>query len=372
MRRLIIFCFFLIMFSPFLVSQKIIENPSKPQGEKAGRIVKLKEVLRISDENGEFYFRFPRNLKVAPNGFIFVQDENQLLQFKSDGKYVCNLFKKGKGPGEMEYLSNYAFTQNNIIAHNMLPQKMLWFDYDGRLVKEFRIDTDIRFLGFISFCDNLYYFLKNDSPTFEKESEIIDSTNSFVRFNPEDNEMEELMDFPTKIWKVKYGTGQGTRALNDLITAQYNNDLIFLNHTHTYLVKLYDMKTDRLVCVFKRDYKRIRPPDEVKRERREEWEIGGKRFEIPYPEYLNDIRKLLVHQGKLWVITSTLNKKKGFLVDVFNKDGEYVDNFYLRLSDDPSHDSLGEVFVCGDFLYQIRRDEEDLFQIIKYDILDEN
>jgi hypothetical protein len=99
----------------------------------------------------------------------------------------------------------------------------------------------------------------NDYPIFEKESEIIDRTNSFVRFNPEDNEMEELMDFPTKIGKVKYGTGQGTRALNDLITAQYNNDLIFLNHTQTYLVKLYDMKTDRLVCVFKRDYKRIRP-----------------------------------------------------------------------------------------------------------------
>lgn len=360
------------MFSPFAVSQKIIENSSKPPGEKAGRIVKLKEVLKVTDEGGEFYFKFPRNLKISYDGSIFIQDENQLLQFHSDGKFIRNLFKKGKGPGEMEYLSNYVLMQNRIIVHNMLPQKILWFDYDGKLAKELRMDTDYRSFSLFSVSGNLYYFVKSEYPAFEKESEIIDGTNMFIRFNPDNNEMEELMDFPTKIWRVKHGTGQGTRALNDLILAKYDNGLIFLNHTHEYLVKLCDIESNKLICAFRREYKRIRPQDEVKRDRREEWEIGGKRFKIPYPEYLNDIRMLLVHRGRLWMVTSTLNKKKGFLVDVFNRDGEYVDNFYLRLSDNPSYDSLGEIFVYGDFLYQIRKDEEDLCQIMKYEILDEH
>lgn len=48
-------------------SQKVIENPTKPVSKKAGRVLELREEMRISDEQGGFYFKNPVNIKVAPD-----------------------------------------------------------------------------------------------------------------------------------------------------------------------------------------------------------------------------------------------------------------------------------------------------------------
>ena len=40
-----------------------LENQVKPQAKNAGRQVKLSEDLRISDEEGDFYFKRPSKLK---------------------------------------------------------------------------------------------------------------------------------------------------------------------------------------------------------------------------------------------------------------------------------------------------------------------
>ncbi len=109
MKKSILLLSLLFVFTSILVTQEMIENPDKPLSKKAGRILKLKKVLRIGDVGDEFYFRFPRNLKVSPDGSIFIQDIDQLLQFDQNGKFVRNFFKKGQGPGEMGYVVNYCF-----------------------------------------------------------------------------------------------------------------------------------------------------------------------------------------------------------------------------------------------------------------------
>jgi hypothetical protein len=38
-----------------------------------------------------------------------------------------------------------------------------------------------------------------------------------------------------------------------------------------------------------------------------------------------------LYKDRLWVFTSTMDEKKGILVDVFGFDGKYLDNFYLSL-----------------------------------------
>jgi len=117
----------LFVFTSIILAQEMIENPGKPLSKKAGRILKLKEVLRIGDVGDEFYFRFPKNLKVTPDGSIFIQDIDQLLHFDQNGKFVRNFFKKGRGPGEMGYVINYCFHDGNIIIQSSMPYKILWF-----------------------------------------------------------------------------------------------------------------------------------------------------------------------------------------------------------------------------------------------------
>lgn len=76
--------------------QQIIENTEKPLSEKTGRMLHLKEELRITDDQGGFYFKSPHKIKVSPDGHILVIDEDQLLKFDAHGQFMKNLFRKGR------------------------------------------------------------------------------------------------------------------------------------------------------------------------------------------------------------------------------------------------------------------------------------
>jgi hypothetical protein len=86
-------CLALALLSWHLSSAaQVIENPAKPRAKNAGRAVVPKEILAISDEGrSDFYFKWPGNLRVAPDGSLFVRDENQFLQFDKDGRFRRNL-----------------------------------------------------------------------------------------------------------------------------------------------------------------------------------------------------------------------------------------------------------------------------------------
>lgn len=72
-------------------------------------------------------------------------------------------------------------------------------------------------------------------------------------------------------------------------------------------------------------------------------------------------------------MTSTFDPKKGILVDVFSREGKYLDNFYLPLfkirKKNPQY--YAPMAVYGDFLYLLEADEDDLISLIKYEIIGE-
>ncbi|MEA3420927.1 MAG: hypothetical protein U9Q97_04520, partial [Acidobacteriota bacterium] len=97
MRKIVLLFLSLFVFISFIHAQIIIENLEKPLSKNAGREVELKEVIQIIDTGEDFYFKYPHNLKIAPDGSIFVQDAEQLLHFSPEGKFIRNFFKKGQG-----------------------------------------------------------------------------------------------------------------------------------------------------------------------------------------------------------------------------------------------------------------------------------
>lgn len=54
-----------------LSAQEIVKNPDKPAAPKSGRILSLREELRISDEDGEFLLQYPRPSKTVPDDSIY-------------------------------------------------------------------------------------------------------------------------------------------------------------------------------------------------------------------------------------------------------------------------------------------------------------
>jgi hypothetical protein len=74
---------------------------------------------------------------------------------------------------------------------------------------------------------------------------------------------------------------------------------------------------------------------------------------------------------KILVMTSTIDKTKGILVDVFDKEGEYIDNFFLPVNHIKLKDlSRYPITISGDFLLIKEIGEDDFLSVVKYKIMD--
>jgi hypothetical protein len=352
-------------------AQTIIQNPDKPLVKNAGRVVALKEVLKIVDEGDQYFFKYPFGLKIAPNGSIFVQEQEHLWQFDQNGKFVRDYFKKGQGPGEMIYISNFDLSGEHIIIHTSNPSKIMWIDYQGQLTKEFTVPQK-RSLTFLLFHKDVYFFNSYESPFGQGEPKFVDIPQNFASLSEASKEMKPLTAFPIRAYIVSgQGGGGGIMFVSRLISVPYQQKYIFLCHTSEYLLKLYDVETNEIVRVFQRTYKRVKAPPQKIDETKGWMMINGKKyFGPPAQKYLNDILNLFVNNGYLWAVTSTKDREKGVLIDVFNFEGKYDDNFYLKIPEKSALDigRLNNVAVFKGFLYSIETNEDETFSIKKYRI----
>jgi hypothetical protein len=120
-----------------LISQGIIENPERPLAKNAGRVLKLQEIWRITDEGGQFYFKYPGEMSLSSDGHLFLADENELLKFLPEGKFIGNLFKKGQGPGEIQSDFAYFIHDNEIPIYDFMTIKIIQTDLNGQLIESF-------------------------------------------------------------------------------------------------------------------------------------------------------------------------------------------------------------------------------------------
>ena len=79
-------------------------------------------------DSEDFFFKNPDNIKISADGSIFLSDENEILKFTPDGRFLLNYYKSGQGPGEATSVSAFIPQADNSIAiHNQAYQKF-WRD----------------------------------------------------------------------------------------------------------------------------------------------------------------------------------------------------------------------------------------------------
>jgi hypothetical protein len=356
-------------------SGQLINNPAKPVGAtNAGRVVALTEVVRITDEGGGFYFKRPELLHVRKDGSIFVADQSQLLQFAPDGKFVRNYFKKGQGPGELSYISDFMAVDDGLIVHNAFPSKIVRFDWDGNPVKEF----GVRLLGgsfqFRCAYGADFYFMGSPRITpkdMKGMDAVLEQPQVVVSASEGVEGTKAFGAFPTQIYfKKAQGGGAGWIPLNKIISVPYQDKFLIVSHTPEYAVALVELEKETVVLTFRRNYLRAKTPPEAKKGIQGGAMIAGKILTAPSPDFLDDIVNLFVHDKDIWVATSTRIVGKGIMIDVFNSQGVYTDCFFLPLPDAPDLDLARPApqVVMGDFLYAIEKNADGTYMIKKYRI----
>jgi len=359
----------LFVFSP-LFSQTQIDNPEKPKSRNAGRTVKLEEVLQIRDVGDEYYFQAPYNVKISPEGFIFVQDVGQLLQFDQEGQFIRNFFKKGQGPGEVSYIRNYLFSEKNVLVHCPSPNKLVWFDSNGELIDEFRIEQEISGMQLEGFRTGDYIFSQFNFPRDRGASGIIDIPHNLYGLLNQGKKMEKWGAFPVSYYLVVGKSGAAAiDPINSFTVVQAGEKFMVVNHTSEYRMTLFDIEKQNSAFEFSRKYKRVKTPADY--ERKGGATIDGKPVIPPRPKFLNDIDNIFVHEENIWVLTSTVDKEKGSLIDVFDFEGAYIDNIYLNIPINLSSPRyrFKPVTYSGGFFYFIETMDDDTYVIKKYRLL---
>jgi len=86
------------------------------------------------------------------------------------------------------------------------------------------------------------------------------------------------------------------------------------------------------------------------------------------------VQNLLVFKDTLWVVTSTTDKEKRTLIDVFDSEGQYIDNFYIKLPENLVQRYHGNTAmdISGDYLFTIEQNKDGIYTIKKYKIEDQN
>jgi hypothetical protein len=321
-RRLATIIAFLLSISAVGRAQ-VIENPTKPMAANAGRIVTLKEELRIEDTGEGYFFKNPGSIRVSPRGDIFFKDgPEQALQFDPNGRFVRNLFKKGQGPGELSSIGDTWASSDRIYLRGN-PPKILIFDYEGNLVQELPLRGGLLGGRFI-LADQMNILLYGMGRPDPSEGAGFRNMPWDINEIAPDGSQKTIGTFPIRTYiEVEQGGAIRGTSWNQLQVVALNDKSLFLNSTPEYLIENFVSDKKEVVLRFRRPYPR--------QKRTGSGGVSASRGSGPLaPEFWPDIYDLHIVDGQLWVQTWTVTKEKGILFDVFNTQGRYIDSFHIQ------------------------------------------
>jgi hypothetical protein len=343
MKKFVLFLILVLLWT-LLFSQEVIENPAMTVEP---RILELKEDFRITDTSGEFYFKGPLHMEIDKDRNLFIGSEAQLLKFAPEGTFMKNLVTKGKGPGEIDGAIISHICNDRIYIYSSRMRKIVCLDKKGRFIDEFRVWRYHQFFGLVN---GRFILLENKLPPREETGGYFNRGHRIYQVEPGGDVVKTSPDFSTPFYMgPEYAAGW----VEFHSAYDRQNQILYINHTWEYLIKTLDLRKNKIIRQFKRDYQRVKI--DVKK-------LPPSRRKRPRPKYRNDIGGLFYGQGRLWVLTSAFTRK-GRLFDVFDGRGRYVDCFYLGLYAELLAVSGNQIFVSEpDF-------DTGLISIVKYRIL---
>lgn len=312
------------VFGIWLKAQQVIENPSKPLSKNAGRVLGLKEILRIKDQGGQFYFRTSPGgfsaMGIDTDGFIYIKnDKDQILKFDPRGEFLKNIIRAGQGPGEVSPYFKFIIAGKEVFVLDFDQNRIIRLSTEGELIHQWT--TRSSYDDFLGITNNYLVFSRAKYPPLEERKGKLVEIPYEVILVPKDGSEERLI-FTFSVLRFLAPDGAATwapfhAALSD------DGRLLFVNHTAEYEITVLELETAKIVRKFKRKYPRVKYASRSPGERQFFRKYNFKR---PYEA---DIAGLHVFNDRLWVKTSKKDKEKGSLFDVFSFDGAYLDAFFI-------------------------------------------
>ncbi len=159
MRKLLIITLFILIYS--CNNKPNIKNTSSSSSFNSffeinyEEVLQNKQVIGLSqiasnveyiklETNNECLIR-PVVRYFFSDSLIFVQNVNHILKFSREGKFLKKIGNPGRGPGEIDLIRIMSILPEKrlIVIQKLYQRDLLFFSFDGDLVKTVKFETDI-------------------------------------------------------------------------------------------------------------------------------------------------------------------------------------------------------------------------------------
>ncbi|MHC1780195.1 MAG: 6-bladed beta-propeller [Bacteroidales bacterium] len=138
---LTLFAFFTIScFSQNAGGVKNINVKYTPGASDISALIKSYEILQL-DAKPEAYVKNPCR-EIFSDSLIFIMDgsQNKIMIFNSKGKFINSISKKGRGPQEYNFITDFFFNSVDRVVSVVDRDKIKCYNLEGEFIKEISLE----------------------------------------------------------------------------------------------------------------------------------------------------------------------------------------------------------------------------------------
>lgn len=291
-------------------------KPYKIKGEPSN--FEIEQELVIDQERSDLVKSGMRSMgefEVDSAGNIYIigykNIDNFIFKIDKNGKLVTSFGRKGQGPGELN-LPRRPTIIGGKIAVTDYPKKLVFFDRDGKFLKEISFKFSISEIEPLENGNYLIHLWKaeNQTPEYAKESLSL--------FNSEFKEIKEM-----DTYKLFY---QDKRLTPFFMWGVTKDSIYVANEERGYEIWVFDHEGN-LKRKIKKEYIPVPASDEIK-----QLIVGPNYKEILkiknsyIPRLMPPLNFFFTdNEGHLFVMTYEKGKNPGeYIYDIFNPDGVFI------------------------------------------------
>jgi len=253
------------------------------------------------------------------NIYLWCQTGREYLIFTFDenGNFVNSLGRMGKGPGEVEFISNLTVIhQDEIAVTDYGNKKFIVFGKNGELLKEMRIEANI--WAVIPLENNNYIIMRKLADLegeyiFQFPLSLCDSEFNEIR----ELDRQKIPNFiKKKRLKAKPYIFSWSLAKGKLHVA---------NEDRGYEIWIFDL-SGNLLRKIKKEYRNVSAEEYLKDFGKGESKADPQSEKIAIPKKMPPIQSFFTDdEGRIFVITYERGKNAGeYMTDIFSSDGELI------------------------------------------------
>lgn len=293
---------------------KIANEPTRLILEKKLTIDTEKESVAETGLTNIFYF------DVDEEGNIYFGNnrpqDNYVLKFDRNGNFVTAFGRQGQGPGELqEPLFPVVTNQDEVLIMDEGKRKLFFFTREGDFIKSIPQEAGTAAL----------FPLENGN--YLRVSSVYDYQDDFLPyvlvFSLSSSDFKEVKELD-RVKDPFYIKGKDNVITTGFLWSVTNTNVYFGNEERGYEINVFDLEGN-LVRKIKKDYRKVRIPDEYIKEKTEDMREGW-RQRVYFPEYFPPFQCGFVDdEERLFVITNEKGSRPGeFMCDIFNPEGVFI------------------------------------------------